>query len=72
MIITVKLPRQKSLKIESTGKRKKIKYLQNDCLFMFENEIYEKQSGGSYNLQDLNDINNPDENEYVEVYQEIK
>lgn len=41
-------------------------------LFLFKDNIYEKQSIGSCNISDFDDIIEPDEEEYAEVYEEIK
>ena len=71
-MITIKLPGSKILKCQSTGKRKKIKLLKSGDLFLFQDSIYEKQTVGSCNISDLEDIIEPDENEYVEVYEEVK
>lgn len=71
-MIEINLPRQKVLKCESTGKRKKIKLLKDFSLFVYKDELYEKFTNGCCNLSDLDNSSEPDENEYVEVYEEIK
>lgn len=71
-MISINLPNNKFLKCQSTGKRKKIKLLKSADLFMFNSQIFERWPGTSLNLSDLDDIREPDENEYVEVYEEIK
>ena len=71
-MITIKLPRRKPLKCESIGKKKKIKFIKPGDLFMFDTQIYEKVVDSCVNLSDLDDIGEPDENEYVEIYKEIE
>lgn len=72
-MISVKLPNKKLLKCQSTGKRKKLKYLLNATLFEMDGQIWEKVPESCVNLSDLNDGSEPlDYNQYVEIYEECK